>query len=217
MKKERTKETECMTVYWDGCDRDLYPKDVRRLLMAEYDLHRVLTGDYQIGNYYRIGDIDNSHAPFLIEVEKLESLLTIFIQHRQDILLDDTYFDRYFDKKKNLSLADKRKSIAEFWTAFDKKNHTEKLKFFHDLLIKKPNEDKPSIVEAFVKSHAEQKPKKASKLKTTFLTWCETNNIDLRNANPEKVQIKVTASNYPEPRPSYHAIKKWVKTFNSTK
>ena len=212
MKKERTKESESMTVYFDGRDRVLYPKDLRRLLMAEADLHSVLQGDHQIGQIVT----DYGHTPFLLEVERLESLLTIFIQHRQDVPFD-TYFDHYFAKKKNLSLAEKRKSIAEFWTAFDKQTHTEKLIFFQEILIKKPNKNKPSIVEAFVKSHAEQKPKKASKLKTTFLTWCETNNIDLRNANPEKVQIKVTASNYPEPRPSYHAIKKWVKTFNSTK
>lgn len=79
MKNKRTKESDCITVYWDGRDRDLYPKDVRRLLNAESDLILLQSGKY-VSNL-GVNGYDNS---FIIQLEYLlNAIFATYVQHTQ--------------------------------------------------------------------------------------------------------------------------------------
>ena len=180
------------------------------LKLTEQDYHMVLKGDYnikEIDQYLNILGLAQDAMPFLMEVERLEAMLFVFVQHLQ------------YPKGRNL---DVKETTKKFLQLVDGMNHTQRFKYYIEVLRAKADKTKPSILERFSKEHAQAKPQKESADKIYFLEWCENKRIDLHDKKntATKIDNRITESvdyKFREKRekPSKMGIIRWLKAIRS--
>ncbi len=190
------------------------------LKLTELDYHTLLKGEYNIRDidqYLYLLGLTHDAMPFLAAVERLEASLFTFVQHLQ-----------YPPKKgKGRNLNDKE-AIKKFHQSLDGMSHTQRLNYYIGVLSAKPDKTKPSILEGFVKAHANVKTQKDSAEKVYFLAWCKKKRIDFsdKKHSATKIDLEIFHDDgykfkdgkdaiRNDGKPSREAITKWLKAIRS--